>query len=148
MDTDVKELKVPQQDLSLKKYVEIMVSVFLFSILFFILITLACKSDQRTAELVDNPFPFIMIGANIAGIIYYIYNFISKKIMFDKYNLVMTIITLVVCNIALGFFTHSYLNTFLLDDLLLLFLASWLLKYIISHLAILIINIKDSKVSL
>lgn len=128
-----KVIGTPIYTMTLESYVKVLISEFLMSILFFLLMTLAVKADTRTSELIKNPFPYIIIGANIAGAIFHIYFIISKKIEFSIISSIVAAITIVLCNIVLGYSSYAYLNTLGVDKLLILMFAWVSLKYIVPH---------------
>ena len=145
---EVEDSRLPERCLSLKRNVEIVISVFMISLLFFLMIILAFKADIRTAGLMDKPIIYLIVFTNIVSTLFHIYNIHTKKVKVDIYSMVMVIITLSLCNVVLGYCTYSYINTLRLDDLLILFIAGILLKYITTHLANFIDKIKNGRNSL
>lgn len=142
---EVDESRLQERYLSLKRYVEIMISVFMISLLFFLMIILAFKADIRASGLLDKPIPYMIAFINIVTTLFHIYNIHTKKMKVEIYSMVTVIIALFLCNVVLGYCTYSYINTLRLDDLLILIIAGFLLKYITSHLANFIGNIKDGR---
>ncbi len=142
-----KEIRTPVQSMSLERYVKVLISTFLMSILFFLLMTLAIKADTRTSGLIANPFPYILICANIAGAIFHISFITTRKIESNIINSILTITTIVICNIVLGSSAYSYLTTLRVEKLLILLFAWLLLKYVVSNVIRYIYKIIDIRSS-